>query len=116
MDQYEELESWTPTANRASVVNYDSTEPGYSMSWLREFCKLSIIIDRILNSLYVEKKDKREEAMYENRTAIHEALKTWRASLPACFHLERLSSHGILLPHVLSLMQAPQNPSSAPQL
>ena len=104
LDEYDELEQFTS-------VSYTDHQhqlglPLYTISVFREFCRLSIIMDRILSCLYSERCSRQnpDDLFQESRT-IHRDLEHWRKSLPSHLkfnHSAPASSH--LLPHALSLL------------
>ena len=57
MDHYEELEHWKPFAY-SETQKYPGS-PAYSVSTLTQLCKLSLIMNRILNKVYGERNSKR---------------------------------------------------------
>jgi hypothetical protein len=104
MDEYEELEPFSMLTY--SQEGRQQSCPTYSVSTFEQLCKLSVIMDRILCSLYSEKSSTRSrEDLLQASAALKDDLKHWRAELPQ--HLS-ISSDGArkptILPHTLSLM------------
>lgn len=104
LDNYEELELFTPISYTLSQNHPNS--PGYMMTSFVEACKLSVILDRILHSLYAENSGLRspDELLHDARS-LHVHLENWRKALPPHadpFHLER--NNIIPLPNILSLL------------
>jgi hypothetical protein len=71
-DRYEELEHWMPFAY-SGTRDYRGS-PAYSISTFTELCKLSVIMNDILNNVYAEKSVKRgPERLAEGLKKIHPA-------------------------------------------
>jgi len=103
-DKYEELELFDALSYTDSGKHFIS--PVYSISTFTESCKLSIILDRILMSLYTEKSGARNsgELLLESQT-LQGDLEDWRKSLPP--HLDFNFSTDFKstpLPHTLALL------------
>jgi hypothetical protein len=103
MDSYEELEHWQPFAY-SDVQSYAGS-PGYSVSTFTELCRLSLILNGILNKVYSERSSNRSsEELINTLNGLDAQLKEWHESLPDFL---RFSSEGIQTtppPHVLSLL------------
>lgn len=104
LDSYEELEHWKPFAY--SVTQSHPGSPAYSVSTFTELCKLSLIMNRILNKVYGERTSKRTPSeLAEDLRSLHATLDQWWTDLPP--HLNYDPSSGSLAtppPHVLSLL------------
>lgn len=104
LDHYEELENWQPFAY-SDVQSYPGS-PAYSVSTFTELCKLSRILNGILNKVYSERSAHRsaqDRALTLN--LLDNQLKTWYDDLPS--HLRFQASGASQLtppPHVLSLL------------
>ncbi|KAF7590606.1 hypothetical protein BBP40_002643 [Aspergillus hancockii] len=59
LDRYEELEHWTPFAYSGKLNSRYPGSPAYSMSTFADLCKLSMVLNGILNKVYSEKSAKR---------------------------------------------------------
>lgn len=80
-DRYEELEHWMPFAY-SGTRDYPGS-PAYSISPFPELCKLSVIMNDILNNVYAEKGVKRgPESLAEDLKRIYAALEKWEGALP----------------------------------
>jgi hypothetical protein len=104
LDDFEELEHWKPFAY--STTQSHPGSPAHSVSTFTELCKLSMIMNRILNKVYGERSSKRTpRELAEDLKLLHGNLDQWRADLPA--HLSYDPSNTTLPippPHVLSLL------------
>jgi hypothetical protein len=102
-DRYEELEHWMPFAY-SGTRDYPGS-PAYSVSTFTELCKLSVIMNNILNNIYAEKSVRREpQQLAEDLKNRHGDLEKWEAALPLHLRFDVVESTGIVPPpHVLSL-------------
>lgn len=102
-DNFEELEIWHPQAF-PGTQNYPGS-PTYSVSTFTELCKLSVIMNDILNKVYAEKTTKRApERLAEDLKSLHADLERWETALPHHLRFENIGKSGIVPPpHVLSL-------------
>lgn len=104
MDEYEELEHWQPFAY-ASPSDHTGS-PCYNVSTFTEMCKLSIILNQVVNAMYGER---RKAQPFSDRAKdlenLDKSLLDWRANLPK--HLANALACGpgtsVPPPHVLSL-------------
>lgn len=105
-DQYEELERWTPFAY-SETQSYPGS-PAYSVSTFTELCKLSVIMNAILNNVYGVKSAKRApEKLAEDLERMHADLENWQAALPEHLVFDPSIFGGpVPPPHVLSLQYA----------
>lgn len=105
-DQYEELEHWTPFAY-SETQRYPGS-PAYSVSTFTELCKLSIIMNAILNNVYGVKSVKRApEKLAEDLERMHADLENWQAALPEHLAFDpTIVGWPVPPPHVLSLQYA----------
>lgn len=104
IDDYEELalfESLSYTETRNLPIS-----PAYTLSTFIATCKLSIVLDKILVSLYSEDSSSRGPAvLLQESTRLNVELEEWRKGLPR--HLDHSSSSSMTgrgLPHSLALM------------
>jgi len=102
-DHFEELEHWTPIAY-PGTKNYPGS-PAYSVSTFTELCKLSVIMNAILNNVYGVKSSKRNpQRLAEDLDSMHKDLESWQASLPEHLKFDPLmDNESVPPPHVLSL-------------
>ena len=101
LDHYEELENWQPFAY-SDVQSYPGS-PAYSVSTFTELCKLSRILNGILNKVYSERSSHRSaQDLVLTLNLLDNQLKSWYNDLPS--HLRFASSQLTPLPHVLSLL------------
>ncbi|KUJ11238.1 uncharacterized protein LY89DRAFT_594836 [Mollisia scopiformis] len=103
LDDHDELELFNAlsyTENSASLMT-----PVYSISTFAEFCKLSIILDKILSNFYMEKSSSRDPTDLLNASkSLHAELENWRRSLPTHLDIKIADRARIKLPHFLSLL------------
>lgn len=103
LDHYEELEPWQPFAY-SDTQSY-SGSPGYSVSTFIQLCKLSLVLNEILNKVYSERSSNRSpHDLIASLNTLDGQLKEWYDALPD--HL-RFSAHATKVvppPHVLSLL------------
>ncbi|KAE8351129.1 fungal-specific transcription factor domain-containing protein [Aspergillus coremiiformis] len=103
LDRYEELEYWMPFAYSGNPNVRYSGSPAYSVSTFTELCKLSVILNGILNKVYSERSPKRaSEEMVSNLRTLDSDLQQWHEGLPS--HLKFDQPHDSPPPHVLSLL------------
>jgi hypothetical protein len=104
MDHYEELEHWTPFAYGETQSHPGS--PAYSVSTFTELCKLSLIMNRILNRVYGERSSKRRrDELADDLKSLHADLEQWKTDLPPHLNYDPSQpSNPIPPPHVLSLL------------
>jgi hypothetical protein len=102
-DQYEELEHWTPFAY-SEPQRYPGS-PAYSVSTFTELCKLSVIMNAILNNVYGVKSAKgASERLAEDLEAMYIDLEKWQAALPQHLAFDpSVIGAPAPPPHVLSL-------------
>jgi hypothetical protein len=104
LDEHEELELFDPLSY-TELAKYPMS-PGYSISTFTETCKLSIILERILQCLYTEKSGSKDpDDLLHESNSLQAELGNWRKSLP--HHLYLKPSNPIIktpLPHTLSLL------------
>lgn len=104
-DLYEENEQWKPFAyTRENAIERNSV-PAYSVSTFAALCKLSIIMNSILNQLYAERIMERSPAdLSELLQDLHSSLETWWQKLPAHLQMaDTMPIQPVPPPHVLSL-------------
>jgi len=105
LDQYEELEPWKPYAY--SETNKYPGSPAFSVSTFTQLCKLSVIMNRILNKIYAERSVKRnKDELASDLETLHEEIEQWRQDLPAHLIFNPGESTQVQPPppHVLSLL------------
>lgn len=104
IDRYEELEHWVPFAYTETESHPGS--PAYSVSTFTELCKLSLIMNRILNKVYGERSSKKGgDELAADLKALHADLDKWRTDLPSHLSYDPSEpSNPIPPPHVLSLL------------
>ncbi|KAJ5110145.1 hypothetical protein N7532_002790 [Penicillium argentinense] len=103
LDMYEELEHWQPFAYSGNQ-SYPGS-PAYSISTFTELCKLSLILNGILNKVYSERSSCRSpQGLLTTLNSLDMQLKEWHEGLPD--HLRFSSSTGQVTPppHVVSLL------------
>lgn len=103
LDQFEEMEYWKPfayTNNRAYTGS-----PAYGVSTFTELCKLSIILNGILNKVYSERSAiAASHEVIEKLKHLHSDLLAWYQALPPHLQFEPGRSPSVPPPHVLSLL------------
>ncbi|KAJ5554184.1 hypothetical protein N7513_004143 [Penicillium frequentans] len=103
LDQYEELEHWQPFAY-TDVQSYPGS-PAYSVSTFTELCKLSLILNGILNKVYSERSSNRSsQELITTLNALDEQLKGWHDALPEHLRFGNPTTQITPPPHVLSLL------------
>lgn len=102
-DNFEELETWHPQAF-PGTQDYPGS-PTYSVSTFTELCRLSVIMNDILNKVYAEKTTKRApERLAADLRSLHSDLEKWETALPHHLRFENIEASGVVPPpHVLSL-------------
>jgi hypothetical protein len=102
-DNFEELEIWHPQAF-PGTQDYPGS-PTYSVSTFTELCKLSVIMNDILNKVYAEKTTRRApERLADDLKSLHSDLEKWESALPPHLRFESIGGSGIVSPpHVFSL-------------
>ena len=97
-DPYEELEHWTPFAY-PGTAHYTGS-PAYSVSTFTELCKLSIIMDDILDNVYGVKSSKRKpETLIAHLEEMQRDLENWKAGLPQHLNFEPARNQVVPPPH-----------------
>jgi hypothetical protein len=103
LDQFEELESWNPFAY-PNTASYPGS-PAYSVSTFTELCKLSVIMNSILDHVYGVQTSKQEpEALVRRLEEMQHSLTEWREALPSHLNYDPTSKQVAPPPHVLSLL------------
>ncbi|PVH83883.1 hypothetical protein DL98DRAFT_547184 [Cadophora sp. DSE1049] len=102
-DQYEELEHWQPFAY-SETQRYPGS-PAYSVSTFTELCKLSVIMNSILNIVYGVKSTKMApELLAGDLERMHDELESWKTGLPEHLAFDpSIPEQAVPPPHVLSL-------------
>ncbi|KAJ5627857.1 hypothetical protein N7490_010085 [Penicillium lividum] len=103
LDHYEELEHWQPFAY-TDVQSYPGS-PAYSVSTFTELCKLSLILNGILNKVYSERSSNRSsQELVTTLNGMNEQLKGWHDALPEYLQFGNSTTQITPPPHVLSLL------------
>lgn len=103
LDHYEELEHWQPFAY-TDVQSYPGS-PAYSVSTFTQLCKLSLILNCILNKVYSERSSNRSsQELVTTLKALDTQLKTWHDELPEHLCFGPSTTQTTPPPHVLSLV------------
>lgn len=103
MDRYEELEHWQPFAY-SDVQSYAGS-PAYSVSTFTELCKLSLILNGILNKVYSERSSNRSsEELINTLNTLDAQLQEWLEALPDFLQFSFEGPRTTPPPHVLSLL------------
>lgn len=103
LDQFEEMEYWKPFAYTNNKAYAGS--PAYGVSTFTELCKLSIILNEILNKVYSERSaTAAPEEVIEKLNYLHSELVAWYSALPPHLKFEPDRSPSVPPPHVLSLL------------
>lgn len=103
LDHYEELEHWQPFAY-TDVQSYPGS-PAYSVSTFTELCKLSLILNSILNKVYSERSSNRSpQELLSTLNALDTHLKDWYNALPEHLRFGNPATPITPPPHVLSLL------------
>jgi len=105
LDLYEENEQWKPFAYTQDATDGYAEAPAYSISTFTALCKLSVIMNSILNQLYAERiMDCNSADLSQILEGLHSSLESWCKELPAHLHFEPATpSSSVPPPHVLSL-------------
>lgn len=103
-DDYEELETFHPLSY--TTTSGYSNLPKYNISVFQEFCRLSILMDRIFAKLYTEKSmTKDPDNVLQELKSVHVDLEHWYSNLPPHMKSDYCESPGAYtLPHTLSLL------------
>ncbi|KAH8423209.1 uncharacterized protein LDX57_000963 [Aspergillus melleus] len=103
LDQFEELEHWQPFAY-SDVRSYCGS-PAYSVSTFTELCKLSLILNGILNAVYSERSSNvSPQELIASLMSLDAQLQSWQHALPAHLQFSSDSAQPPPPPHVLSLL------------
>ncbi|OQE14221.1 hypothetical protein PENSTE_c037G00691 [Penicillium steckii] len=103
LDKYEELENWKPFAY-SNNQSYPGS-PAYSVSTFTELCRLSLILNGILNKVYSEGSSGRSpNDLLATLNSLNTQLKEWHEALPAHLGFDSGASQVTPPPHVLSLL------------
>ncbi|OQE10694.1 hypothetical protein PENFLA_c081G09795 [Penicillium flavigenum] len=103
LDHYEELEHWQPFAY-TDVQSYPGS-PAYSVSTFTQLCKLSLILNCILNKVYSERSSNRSsQELVTTLKALDTQLKAWHDELPEHLRFGPSTTQITPPPHVLSLL------------
>ncbi|RHZ68737.1 hypothetical protein CDV55_107322 [Aspergillus turcosus] len=103
LDHFEELEPWQPFAY-SDVQSYPGS-PAYSVSTFTQLCKLSLILNEILNKVYSERSSNRSpQDLIATLNTLDVQLKNWHAALPDHLRFDNETTGAVPPPHVLSLL------------
>ncbi|KAJ6120456.1 hypothetical protein N7523_004736, partial [Penicillium sp. IBT 18751x] len=103
LDHYEELEHWQPFAY-TDVQSYPGS-PAYSVSTFTELCKLSLILNSILNKVYSERSSNRSpQELLTTLNDLDTQSKDWYNALPEHLQFSNPATQVTPPPHVLSLL------------
>lgn len=103
MDHYEELEPWQPFAY-SDTQSY-SGSPGYSVSTFIQLCKLSLVLNEILNKVYSERSSNRSpHDLIASLNTLDGQLREWYDALPDHLRFNAHATKVVPPPHVLSLL------------
>ena len=103
LDHYEELEYWQPFAY-TDVQSYPGS-PAYSVSTFTELCKLSLILNGILNKVYSERSSNRSpQELLTTLKSLDTELNGWYETLPDYLRFGNAATEITPPPHVLSLL------------
>ena len=103
LDHYEELEHWQSFAY-SDVESYPGS-PAYSVSTFTELCKLSLILNGILNKVYSEQSSNRSpQELMATLTSLDTQLQSWQHGLPDHLQFGNRPNQTTPPPHVLSLL------------
>ena len=84
-DRFEELEQWVPPRN--SSVTASEVSPIYSVSTFSRLAKLSIVMNKILNTIYrVNPSQQKLILVVETLNSLNHDLSEWHQSMP--LHLQ----------------------------
>ncbi|MCJ1473985.1 hypothetical protein MMC13_002641 [Lambiella insularis] len=101
LDQYEEMEDWHPFGFSGSTY---PGMPTYSLSTFANLCKLSLVMNRILNAVYAEQSVETASTK-KDLDALHVELDQWYSALPVHLKYDPHDAFAVVPPpHVLSLL------------
>jgi hypothetical protein len=103
LDHYEELEHWQPFAY-SDAQPYPGS-PAYSVSTFTELCKLSLILNGILNKVYSERSSNRTpQELMTTLSSLDAQLRNWQQGLPRHLQFSNSTIQTTPPPHVISLL------------
>lgn len=103
LDHFEELEHWQPFAY-SNEQSYPAS-PAYSVSTFTQLCKLSLILNGILNKVYSERSSNRSpQDLIATLNCLNQQLKEWYDAIPDFLRFENKTNEMTPPPHVLSLL------------
>ena len=105
LDDFEELEQWKPIGCSEDIPEYPGAV-AHTLTTFAEYCKLSIILNRIINQIYTEKRTNRGlEKLPTVLETLHKDLEEWRKGLPPHLTVEVPKTGTIPPPcHILNLL------------
>jgi hypothetical protein len=103
LDEFEELEQFNPIS--FSDIDSNPGTPSLSISIHQQFCRLSIIMDRILSSLYAAKSSNNtQEELFREAKSLQLEIEKWYDTSPQSLALNDPTPRKMVpLPHILSL-------------
>jgi hypothetical protein len=103
LDEHDEFEPFNTLSFSADPTQLGT--PTHGVSTFEHLCRLSVIADRILGSLYAEKSATKDpEELFRSSVSLQADLDEWRESLPPHLSLQwRDSAEFQVLPHTLAL-------------
>ncbi|KAF2644935.1 hypothetical protein P280DRAFT_390513 [Massarina eburnea CBS 473.64] len=110
VDEYEEFEPFDPVGYSGWLEG--EGQPIHGVSTFEELCKLCIIADRILCTVYAETSHERDpKELLDSARLLHNELRQWRRNLPPHLSIQMspsgyLDRHNgcVALPHTLCLL------------
>ena len=104
LDRYEEKENWQPFG--FSGNRHYAGCPAYTISTFTSLCKLCVIMNRILNKIYIEQSPNRgPDGLGKDLKSLHSELEEWHSTLPIHLKLDNSNPvNPVPPPHVFSLL------------
>ncbi len=106
-DQFEETEFWTPVAYHRPLNELEAqdstrsnaptgyTGPIYSVSTFAELCRLTVLMEKIIQIFYsIDSGARTERAQTEHLIEMRSELAAWRTALPSHLRIDSLSPAG----------------------
>lgn len=104
LEELEELEPFNPISY--ATPGTTGSFPSYGISAFKAICKLAIVMDRILTTLYAVKSLTRSPGdVYEEIKSLHRGLERWHSGLPPTLKIDYSENLRVQAPpHALSLL------------